>query len=82
MTTYDPRPNSVPSLPLDLRLSAIGRRVPVSGPLAGVLAGLVYGDRERDHAETLHFATHARVAEAAFLDRLRTLETATDRAAE
>ncbi len=64
MTTHDPRPHSVPALPLDLRLSAIGRRVSASGPLAIVLSDLAFGTRERDHAEVLHLATHARVADA------------------
>ena len=50
MTTHEPRPHSVPALPLDLRLSALGRRVSASGPLAIVLSDLAYGSRERDHA--------------------------------
>ena len=64
MTASSPRSHSVPPTPVDLRLSALGRRVSASGPLAIILTDLVYGVRERDHAETLHFTTGARIAEA------------------
>ncbi len=64
MTTANTRPYFVPPSSFDLRLSAISRRVSASGPLAGVLTSLVYGDRERDHAEVLHHTTRARVADA------------------
>lgn len=64
MTTVEHRPHSVPAMPLDLRLAAIGRRVSTSGALAIVLSEMAFGTRQRDHAEALHFATHARVADA------------------
>ncbi len=61
MTSPDLRPHSAPALPPDLRLSAIGRRVSASGPLAIVLSEMAFGSHQRDHAEALHFATNARV---------------------
>ena len=64
MITPKPRPNSLPPSSIDLRLSALGRRISASGSLAAVLADLAFGVPERDDTEALHFTTGARVAEA------------------
>ena len=63
MTSSDLRPHSVPPTPIDLRLSALGRRIAVSGPLAIVLADLAFGAQRRDDVTALHVTSAARIAD-------------------
>ena len=64
MTTPDPRPHSAPHSPINLRLSALGRRVSASRPLAIALSEMAFGPHRRDDIATLAACTASRVMEA------------------